>query len=290
MSTSIETLGPLIPAIVCVAYFVIGFIAFGVRGVLWGVIHDREIEARGNSFLVNSYLRSYFVWVVRPLWRLVLWSGVSATTITVFGAALGILSGVGVAYGHFAFAGWALLFSGVLDAFDGRLARERGEVSAAGSAIDSVLDRYVDAAILIGLAWYFRGSWTLLPTLAALLGTAIVPYVRARGDGLGVEMKDGLMQRPERILYLGAPIALSPLVEVIWYPPTPHPPHHLAAVAVTFLAIMSNVTAIGRFVRLVAALHARAEQAPTRRDITLPDITRRDIRQHVRPHVRPHRG
>jgi phosphatidylglycerophosphate synthase len=286
MSTSIQMLGPFIPTVAIAAYFLIGFIAFGVRGLLWGVIHDREIEARGNSVLVNSYLRSYFVWVVRPLWRLVLWTGVSANTITLFGAALGLLSGVAVAYGHFAFGGWALLFSGMLDAFDGRLARERGEVSAAGSAIDSVLDRYVDAAILIGLAWYFRGSWTLLPTLAALLGTSIVPYVRARGDGLGVEMKDGLMQRPERILYLGVPMALSPLVEVIWYPPSPHPPHRLAAVAVTFLAIMSNVTAMGRFVRLIAALHTRAEHAPTRRDITLPDITRRDIR----PHVRPHRG
>jgi phosphatidylglycerophosphate synthase len=285
MNTSLEKLGHLLPAIVIAAYFVIGFVAFGVRGLLWGVAHDREIEARGSSILVNSYLRSYFVWVVRPFWRLVLWSGASANTITLLGAALGLLSGVGVAYGHFALAGWLLLISGMLDAFDGRLARERGEVSAAGSAIDSVLDRYVDAAILIGLAWYFRGSWTLLPTLAALLGTSIVPYVRARGDGLGVEMKDGLMQRPERILYLGVPLVLSPLVETIWYPPTPHPAHRLAAVAVTFLAIMSNVTAIGRFVRLVIALHARAEQAPTRRDITLPDITRRDVRP-----VRPHRG
>jgi phosphatidylglycerophosphate synthase len=285
MNTSIEMLGPLIPAIVIAAYFLIGFVAFGVRGLLWGVAHDREIEARGSSILVNSYLRSYFIWVVRPFWRLVLWSGASANTVTALGAALGLLSGVAVAYGHFALAGWLLLFSGMLDAFDGRLARERGEVSAAGSAIDSVLDRYVDAAILIGLAWYFRGSWTLLPTLAALLGTSIVPYVRARGDGLGVEMKDGLMQRPERILYLGVPIALSPVVEAIWYPPTPHPPHRLAAVAVTFLAIMSNVTAIGRFVRLVTALHTRADQAPTRRDITLPDITRRDVRP-----IRPHRG
>jgi phosphatidylglycerophosphate synthase len=276
MNHGLHALAPLLPAMLIAAYFLLGFLAFVVRGVIWGVAHDREVESSGGSILMGPYLRSYFVWVVKPIWRFLLWTGVSANGVTAIAAMLGVASGFAVGAGHFAVGGWAWVFSGILDAFDGRIARARGQVTPAGGAIDSVLDRYVDAALLIGMAWYFRNSWTLLPTLAALMGVSIVPYVRARGDSLGVHMKEGIMQRPERILYLGAPTALSPLVEAIFFAPSPHPPQRLAVVAVTFLAIMSNVTAIGRFVRLVAALNAGTDRAPTLRDITRPEITRRD--------------
>jgi len=289
MSQSLHNLAPLIPAIVVAAYFILGFLGFVVRGLIWGVAHDREVEARGNSILMGPYLRSYFIWVVRPIWRFILWSGVTANGITAFAALLGFSSCFAIANGHFALGGWAWVFSGILDAFDGRLARARGQVTPAGAIIDSVLDRYVDAAILFGLAWYFRDSWVLAPTLAALLGVSIVPYVRARGDAAGVAMKEGMMQRPERILYLGGPVALSPLVEALFFTPTAHPSYRFAVVAIIFLAITSNLTAIGRFARVVAALNAGSDQAPTLRDITRPDVTvtRRNV---SRRGLHAHRG
>jgi phosphatidylglycerophosphate synthase len=285
----LNTLAPLIPAMLIGAYFVIGFLAFGVRGLIWGVAHDRDVESRGNSILMGPYMRSYFVWVLRPIWAFLLWSGVSANGVTAFAALLGLSSCFTIATGHFALGGWAWVFSGILDAFDGRLARARGEVTPGGAIIDSVLDRYVDAAILLGLAWYFRNDWVLLPTLAALLGVSVVPYVRARGDAAGVAMKDGVMQRPERILYLGAPVALSPVVEALFFTPAAHSPQRLAVVAIIFLAIMSNVTAIGRFIRVVAALNAGSDHARTLRDITRPDVTvtRRDV---SRRGLHAHRG
>jgi phosphatidylglycerophosphate synthase len=288
MTTEMRAFAPLLPAVAVTAYFFVGFAMFVARGLIWGVAHDREVEARGNSILMGPYLRSYFVWVMRPIWSFLLWSGVSANGVTAIAATMGLSSGFMIASGHFALGGWVWVFSGILDAFDGRLARARGQVTPAGAAIDSVLDRYVDAAILLGLAYYFRNSWTLIPTLGALLGVSMVPYVRARGDAAGVAMKEGMMQRPERVLYLGGPVALSPVVEAIWFSPVAaHPPQRFAVVAIIFLAITSNLTAIGRFVRLIAALNAGTDRAPTLRDITRPDITRRDVR---RPGLHVHRG
>jgi phosphatidylglycerophosphate synthase len=167
-----------------------------------------------------------------------------------------MIAGVAVALGRFGLGGWLFLLSGILDAMDGRLARARGQVSPVGVAFDSILDRYVDAVMLLGLAWYFRTTWVLLPVLAAVMGTSLVPYVRAKADALGVEMKDGLMQRTERILYLGGAVALSPLLEALLPPPGPGSTQRLAAVGIIFLAVTSNATAAGRVFRLMAALRA----------------------------------
>jgi putative flippase GtrA len=108
--------------------------------------------------------------------------------------------------------------------------------------------------MLIGLAWYYRHEWVLLPVLVAFLGTSLVPYVRARGEGLGINLRGGAMQRLERVLFLGVGVALSPIFEAIWFPQQKHPMHWLAVVGVVFVAFMSNVTAFSRFRALVNAL------------------------------------
>jgi phosphatidylglycerophosphate synthase len=253
-SPALTALAALLPAVVVLSYFVVGMGAFALRSMVWGVPHDREIESRGQSVLVTFYFRNYFIWVTRPLWRLLLASGVSANTVTGVAAVLGVLSGVAVAAGRFALGGWLFLFSGILDAMDGRLARARGQVAPMGSIVDSVLDRYTDAILLMGLCWYFRTSWMLLPTLAALLGTSLVPYVRAKAEAVGVALRGGLMQRPERILYLGTALALTPIVELVLSPGEPHSFPRLAALGVIFLAVTTNLTAIKRLVDLLRAV------------------------------------
>jgi phosphatidylglycerophosphate synthase len=261
--TAAAALWALLPAVVVLLYFVAGFIAFGVRALLRGTARDREIESRGESVLVNFYFRNYFVWVVHPFWRLLLWSGLTANAVTGIATALGAGSGVAAATGRFALAGWLFLFSGVLDVFDGRLARTRGQVGPTGAIVDSILDRYVDSAVLIGLAWYFRSSWVLLPALAAMMGTSLVPYVRAKAETMGVAMTAGLMQRAERILYLGGAMALAPLLEALLRPQDRDPFPRLAAAGVIFMAISTNLTALRRFVRLINAV-AGADRSTSR--------------------------
>jgi len=253
---------PLAPAAVVSLYWLLGLVVFSVKSAIWGVRHDRELEARGKSILIGNFLKSFFSWIVRPLWRLVLASGISPNGITLIAMLLGAVAGVSVASGRFALGGWLFLLSGILDTFDGRLARTRGRVTPAGAAFDSLLDRYADGAMLIGLAYYFRMTWALIPALAALFGTSMVPYVRAKAESFGLTMKDGLMQRPERVLTLGLAVILSPWVDAVWPATGGHTSQRVAAVSLVMLAITSNMTAVGRIVRLLAALRAGAP-APT---------------------------
>jgi len=264
MSADAQRWLPLAPAAVVTLYWFIGLAVFTVHSAIWGVRHDRELEARGKSILIGNFLKSYFSWIVRPLWRVILASGISPNAVTVIAMILGGVAGVAVAGGRFALGGWLFLLSGILDTFDGRLARARNLVTPAGAAFDSLLDRYADGAMLIGLAYYFRGSWVLIAALAAIFGTSMVPYVRAKAESFGVAMKDGLMQRPERILTLGLAVVLSPWVEALWPAASGHPSQRLAAISLVMLAITSNTTAIGRITRLLTALrHGVPAPTPT---------------------------
>lgn len=101
--------------------------------------------------------------------------------------------------------GVLILVGGVLDIMDGVVARTNGKATEFGAYLDSVLDRYSDAFLFFGIAWYFRalGDITgVLLSLGSLLGAFGVSYARARAEGLGKSCKTGLMERPERIALL----------------------------------------------------------------------------------------
>ena len=89
----------------------------------------------------------------------------------------------------------------------------------------------------------------------------------------GVTMRDGLMQRPERVLTLGVAVAFSPWVEGLWPAAGGHPTQRLAAISLVILAITSNTTAIGRIARLLAALR-QGTPAPTPVAATTADKSR----------------
>ncbi|MGI5861807.1 MAG: CDP-alcohol phosphatidyltransferase family protein [Myxococcales bacterium] len=267
----------LAPALLITAYFVFGFLAFLARCALWGVPRDAETVQRGGSLLTAEFLRHYFFWLIQPLWSLVLRSGIPPIALTTLSVLLGFASGIAAAAGRFSLAGWLFIFSGICDTLDGRVARTRKLATPWGAAIDSTLDRYTDSAILIGLAWYYRGSWVLLPVLLALMGGSLVPYVRARGEALGVSVKHGLAQRVDRVLYLGVGCALSPIIEAIWFPEDAHPTHWLAVASLCFLAVTSNYTAAGRLLSVVRKLREAAELAAPAGEATPaagPDLRR----------------
>jgi phosphatidylglycerophosphate synthase/putative flippase GtrA len=262
MSPGLRVWTALAPALLVTAWFLGGLAVWAVRSAVWGVERDEETVHRGGSPLVGTYLRHYFFWLTGPLWRAVERSGVPPNAVTTLSVLLGVASGVASAAGRFALAGWLFIFSGVLDTFDGRLARLRQSATPWGAAIDSSLDRWADSAVLAGLAWYYRDTWVLVPVLLSMIGTGVVPYVRARGEGLGVLVKDGMMQRVERVMYLGAAVALSPVLEAIAFPLERHPMHWLAVVALCALAITSNYTGVVRLLAVVRALKAKAGLPP----------------------------
>lgn len=254
LSPTARVLTALGPALLATAFFLLGLAVFAVRCAVRGMPRDAETEKRGDSLLVGFFLRHYYFWLTAPAARLLLRSGLPANAVTALSGLFGIAAGVAVAGGRFALGGWLFLFAGMLDAADGRLARARGEANPQGSALDSVLDRYTDSAILVGLGWYYRDSWVLLPVLLALVGTSLVPYVRAKGESLGIQLRGGVMQRLERVLFLGATTALSPILEVILAPDDPRPRHWLAVGGIVLVAALANVTAATRLRDLLRAL------------------------------------
>jgi len=120
---------------------------------------------------------------------------------------LGLMGTAGAAYlagvGSLLLAGIALAVASVLDMLDGALARLTGSASRFGAALDSVADRLSEAVLLLGVfIFYLRGDDDLGATLAviALITSYMVSYIRARGEGLGIAMKEsGLGTRPERL-------------------------------------------------------------------------------------------
>ena len=126
--------------------------------------------------------------------------------VTVVGLVLTFAAAMLVAFGHLRWAGLVLIVAGTCDILDGALARSTHTAYPYGAFLDSTLDRYSEGAIYIGLAAYFVSAggpyqrWLLLATFAALAGSFLVSYVRARAQSLGFTCESGLFARPERVV------------------------------------------------------------------------------------------
>lgn len=170
-------------------------------------------------------------------------------TLSYTGLGLTILGAIFLAGGHLILGGWIVIFAGCFDFFDGRVARRTNQVTQQGSFLDSILDRYMDAAVFFGLAYYYREHWFLGVVLLAILGSTTTPYIRAKAESLGMKSAGGAMQRPERVLYLGLGSAFSGYMMVLSYPYVEkglEPPALLQMAAVTLVAVFSNITSLQR--------------------------------------------
>ncbi|MDD9954916.1 MAG: CDP-alcohol phosphatidyltransferase family protein [Anaerolineaceae bacterium] len=131
--------------------------------------------------------------------------GVSADAVTLAGFALTLLAALFIARGRLQEGGLLLLISLPLDALDGAVARAAQRDSRFGGVLDSTLDRYADAAMFAALVYYFASLGQmehLALALLALVGSYGVSYVRARAGEAGIELREGLFTRLERVLVL----------------------------------------------------------------------------------------
>src|SRR6267143_3100939 len=187
---------------------------------------------------------------------------VTPNQITVFGTLLTFVAAVLTAFGQLRLGGVVLAFAGTFDILDGALARSTGRSYAYGAFLDSTLDRYSEGAMYLGLMAYFVSAggslqrWLILATGAALAGSFLVSYVRARAQSLGFTCESGLFARPERIVVTVVGLIFGGVV--------------LTAV-VALLAILTNLTALqrirevwlqGRAQRLAREREAKAASAP----------------------------
>lgn len=186
---------------------------------------------------------------VQPLAVALARAGIQANWLTYLGFVLNILVAIIVAQGWLGIGGAMFLIVNALDFLDGAVARAAGTAGAFGAFLDSVLDRYSEAVVFIGLiVWYSRQGDMLAVVMAALAlsGSFMVSYCRARAEGLGMDCEVGLLQRPERIVVLGIGLMLAEYTHAAL----------LIAVLVA-LALLTNFTAAQRMRHVANLFEAR---------------------------------
>ncbi len=260
------------PALLLVLALFGSMVAFALRNWLRGPYRDTEMERRGLNWPLGIWLRRWFSWILKPVMALLLKTRLPATAVTTSALLFATAAGAAIAAGHMAMGGWLFLSSGVCDVLDGRIARTLDTASPAGAVLDSVVDRYVDGIVLLGLAWYYRTSWVLVAVVLALMGSLIVPYVRARSESLGVNLADvGLARRSERVIVLGLSMALSPLVEAALAPNDPQPSYRLAIIGILTVAVTSHVTVLQRLFFAQRSLRSAPAAARGVPEVGTPD-------------------
>lgn len=256
-----DALMAILPLLLVMAGLALSLLAFGIRTAVKGKVQYARVAGYETTFIGDFFL-NWWLWVFEPAGRFVVRFRVDPNVITWLQLPVALVASLLLAMGSFGAAGWVICFGAMLDYLDGLVAKATGRVTASGGFLDSALDRYVDFFILLGyLAYYRHGPFWLVPMLA-LLGSIAVPYMRAKGESLGVKSDVGGMQRGERIFFLGFGAALAPILAAFIEPAADFPLYHLALVAVAIVAIFSNITGWQRLRHVMHALDARAAPPP----------------------------
>lgn len=207
--------------------------------------------------------------VIDPIVRLFIKLGLTPNAVTSIGFVLNV--GVAVIFiigaeegnrGDLSYVGWAgglILFAGLFDMLDGQVARLGNMKSTFGALYDSVLDRYSELVMFLGICYYLVAHHYFISSLAAfiaLIGSMMVSYVRARAEGLGIEIKGGLMQRPERVITIGLCATLCGLLSLFiggdYKLFVPGVKFHVFetmsvfTIPIVILAVLTNITAFKR--------------------------------------------
>ena len=172
--------------------------------------------------------------VIRLIVRGLALSKIHPNALTAIGFFINIWAAVLLAGGQFFQAGLVILGAGIFDMVDGRVARETNQVTRFGGFFDSVVDRYSDLGLLMGLLVYYASiNRYLYVVLTAIVMTAsvMISYTRARAENTIPLCKVGFMERPERVVLLIIGALFSHRAQVLWV-----------------IAVMGNLTVIHRMI------------------------------------------
>ncbi|MCU0602067.1 MAG: CDP-alcohol phosphatidyltransferase family protein [Desulfobacterales bacterium] len=184
--------------------------------------------------LIPDNFQRGFMRTLDPLVRLFTKWGVNPNSLTLAGVLITFFATIAFFLQSPRLGGFLVLLGGLCDAIDGSLARNSGKATRFGALLDSSVDRYAEFAMLFGIGGYFLMTQDYLNsagTFLALCGSFMVSYTRARAESLGLSAKVGVMQRPERIVFLGAGALIHPIA---------------LAIAIWMVAVFANVTALQR--------------------------------------------
>lgn len=196
---------------------------------------------------VHPKLQEGYLKIIIPLADFFKSLNINPNALTTLGTIFNIVGAIFFALSYLRVGGMFIVFGAVCDTIDGRIATHGDKKTKFGALYDSVMDRYSEIIMFFGIAVHFvRGEsyWTSVAIFAALGGSVMVSYVRARAEGLGLECNIGMMQRTERITYIsvGAIIGDLPYVHEVFLIAT-----------IWIIAILANYTAVQRMFYLYRA-------------------------------------
>jgi CDP-diacylglycerol--glycerol-3-phosphate 3-phosphatidyltransferase len=201
---------------------------------------------------------------------------VTADEVTVVGILFAIATSVVIGLGYLYVGIVVLTIGGLMDALDGVVAKSAGATSVRGAFFDSVADRISDAFIFGGVAWYLLERSdpraAILP-VAILAVSGVISYTRAKAESLGLSARGGLMERAERLIFLGAAL----LLHVVMVP------------LLGVLLLLTTATAVGRFRKVWLQASSDASKSPseviTEQSVLLPRVEPTTTRLHRSPRV-----
>ena len=204
-------------------------------------------------FFLGVKNRDRYLRFISPIGDLFARAGIHPHVLTAAGFVVSLLAALPYAKGSFFWGACLLVVAGICDTLDGQIARKTNKQSRFGAFFDSTLDRYSDLFPFAGMAYYFSGGGgfagstpganpsplTIIAIIMAIAGSFMVSYTRARAEGLGVECRKGIMQRPERITFLiiGSFLGAIPAIGLV-----------LLKITLVILAVLTNATAVSRIV------------------------------------------
>ena len=196
-------------------------------------------------------IKNWYLRLINPVIEFLVTLKLNPNFLTTIGFIVTIGAAVLFTLGHLAIAGWIILLAGTFDIIDGKVARATKRVTKFGALYDSTLDRYSEVIMFFGMAFYFIKMEMVITSIAvsfALGGSVMVSYVRARAEALGLQCKVGIMQRPERVVYIGFGAIFSIF--------------HIGTLifAILLIAVFANITAVQRVYHIWVAENGKKGQ------------------------------
>ena len=196
----------------------------------------------------RDFLQKVIYYLINPLIKGMIKIGITPNFITTTGFTLNLFAtGLMIYAAIYApyntniigYAGGVIIFAGLFDMMDGHLARLGNMQSTFGALWDSTLDRYSELFTLFGIQFYLLANqwiYSGIITFLTIIGSIMVSYVRARGEGLGIDVKVGFMQRPERVVVTAIGAIVCGVCNSLWG----------LAVPMILIALLANITAFWR--------------------------------------------
>ena len=176
----------------------------------------------------------FFGRIIQAIVNALALSRVHPNVLTFIGLLINIWAAILFATNHFQRAGLVVIGAGLFDMVDGRVARETNRVTLFGGFFDSVLDRYSDLALLVGLLVYYASInrfFYLVLTAIVMTGTVLISYTRARAENTIPKCKVGFLERPERVVLIIIGALANRMAPVLWV-----------------IAVLSNITVVSRMI------------------------------------------